>query len=201
MRAVEAFDALGRLLAGSEPQTIVARIDWNVLKPLLEAGGPRPFLGRVARHPRSVKPGREGADRFRAEPASNGWYKVPFTARKDVLTEFVRTEAAAVLGVRTPDLVDPARNLFTMGMDSLMAIELKGRLERAVSGMLPAALAFNYPTVNDLVKFLDTIVPNLATFTDSDLEDVNEIFSRLPDMSIAEVDSLLAKMLAEDQQA
>ena len=48
MRAAEAFDALGRLLAGSEPQTIVARIDWNVLKPLLEAGRPRPFLSRVA---------------------------------------------------------------------------------------------------------------------------------------------------------
>ncbi len=201
MRAAEAFDALGRLLAGSEPQTIVARIDWNVLKPLLEAGGPRSFLSRVAPDPRAVKSQDEKAKTVSGPSLIDRLMQSPAAARKDLLTKFVRTEAAAVLGVRTPDLVDPARSLFNIGMDSLMAIDLKSRLERAVAVTLPSALAFNYPTVNDLVKFLDTIVSELAPVTDNDLQDVNDLLNRLPDMPIAEVDSLLAKMLAEEQPA
>ena len=117
-----------------------------------------------------------------------------------MLAEFVRGEAAVVLGLRTPDLVDPARSLFNIGMDSLMAIELKSRLERAVAAPLPSALAFNYPSVNALVDFLDTTIVGFTPARAVELEDADEILSRLPDMSAAEVDSLLAKVLAEGEK-
>ena len=182
-------------MAGSEPQTIVARIDWNLLKPLLEAGRPRSLLSRVAPRPRVVKSGDEKAPIASEPNLIERLVQSSAATRKDVLTEFVRTEAAVVLGLRTPDLVDPARSLFNIGMDSLMAIELKSRLERAVATTLPSALAFNYPTVNDLVKFLDTIVPERAPVADDNLQDVNDLLNRLPDMPIAEVDSLLAKIV------
>jgi microcystin synthetase protein McyG len=197
----EALGALGQLLAGSEPQTIVARIDWNLLKPLLEAGRPRPLLSLVAPGPHVMKSGDEKAP---IAPGSNLIERLVHSSaatRKDVLTEFVRTEAAVALGLRTPDLVDPARSLFNIGMDSLMAIELKSRLERGVAATLPSALAFNYPTVNDLVKFLDKIVPERAPVTDDNLQDVKDILNRLPNMPITEVDSLLAKLLMEENQA
>ena len=200
MPARDAFDALGRLLAGPDPQTIVARIDWNVVKPRLEAGRPRPFLSMVV--PQSTKTRSQEKQAY-VTPAPDLFERLAngsSASRKDVLAEFVRTEVAAVLGLRTPDLVDPSRSLFNIGMDSLMAIELKTRLERAVAAPLPSALAFNYPTVNDLVKFLDTIVPEAVPVAD-DLQDVNDLLSRLPDMPIAEVNSLLAKMLGEERQA
>ena len=44
MSAEEALDALGRLLIGSAPQGIVARIDWSRYKPLFEVRRARPFL-------------------------------------------------------------------------------------------------------------------------------------------------------------
>jgi len=201
MPAREAFDALGRLLGGPEPQTIVARIDWNVVKPRLEAGRSRPFLSTVV--PQSAQTRSQDKQAYDTpgpsllERLANG----SPASRKDLLAEFVRTEVAAVLGLRTPDLVDPSRSLFNIGMDSLMAIELKTRLERAVAAPLPSALAFNYPTVTDLVRFLDSIVPEAVPITDDDLQDVNGLLSRLPDMPIAEVDLLLAKMLGEERQA
>ena len=110
----------------------------------------------------------------------------------------MRTEAAVVLGLRAPDLVDPARSLFNIGMDSLMAIELKSRLERAVAATLPSALAFNYPSVNALVDFLDTTIVGFTPARAVELEDADEVAA--PDMSAAEVNSLLAKVLAEEEK-
>jgi myxalamid-type polyketide synthase MxaE and MxaD len=43
-------------------------------------------------------------------------------------------------------------------MDSLMSIELKGRLEASVGQILPATLLFNYPTVSALAEYLVTQV-------------------------------------------
>jgi hypothetical protein len=39
-------------------------------------------------------------------------------------------------------------------MDSLMAVELKGRLEAGLGHALPATVAFEYPTVEALAAYL-----------------------------------------------
>jgi hypothetical protein len=44
--------------------------------------------------------------------------------------------------------------LFDMGMDSLMSVELKRRLERGVGRKLPSTLTFNYPNAAALASFL-----------------------------------------------
>jgi hypothetical protein len=41
-----------------------------------------------------------------------------------------------------------------MGMDSLMSVELKGRLEKASGRTLTSTLTFNYPTVRALASYL-----------------------------------------------
>jgi hypothetical protein len=53
--------------------------------------------------------------------------------------------------------------LFELGMDSLMSIELKGRLEASVGQSLPSTLVFNYPTVNALAAYLATNVLRAET--------------------------------------
>jgi Phosphopantetheine attachment site len=45
-------------------------------------------------------------------------------------------------------------------MDSLMSVQLKGRLERAVGSVLPATLTFTYPTVRTLTDFIVNQVLN-----------------------------------------
>ena len=74
-------------------------------------GGPRSFLSRVAPDPRAVKSQDEKAKTVSGPSLIDRLMQSPAAARKDLLTKFVRTEAAAVLGVRTPDLVDPAQLL------------------------------------------------------------------------------------------
>ena len=74
--------------------------------------------------------------------------------RRARVEAFVRTEVARVLGLSAPGAIDETQGLFDMGLDSLMAIDLKTRLEIGVGQSLPSTLTFNYPTVTALTGFL-----------------------------------------------
>src|SRR5439155_1153897 len=54
------------------------------------------------------------------------------------------------------------QGLRDLGMDSLMAIELRNRLQRGVGETLPATLAFDFPTMADLTDYLLDHVQALA---------------------------------------
>jgi acyl transferase domain-containing protein len=67
----------------------------------------------------------------------------------------VRAEIARI--VRTaPERVRLDQPLHELGFDSLMAVELRNRLERKFGVSLSASLIFNYPTVRELVPYLSS---------------------------------------------
>jgi acyl carrier protein len=61
---------------------------------------------------------------------------------------------AAVLGERAADGIRPRQRLFDLGIDSLMAVELKNRLQSAFGIPLGATLVFDHPTVEALTDHL-----------------------------------------------
>jgi acyl transferase domain-containing protein len=73
----------------------------------------------------------------------------------------VRTALAAVLR-RPAGELDAARPFGNMGLDSLMALELRNRLESAIERSLPATIAWNYPTLTLLVAHLESLVAATA---------------------------------------
>jgi acyl carrier protein len=60
-----------------------------------------------------------------------------------------------VLGVPDARGIPSGAGLFELGMDSLMSVELRRRLERASGRRLPSTLTFNFPNVDALAGFLD----------------------------------------------
>ena len=78
----------------------------------------------------------------------------PAAQREDLLVSFVQREVQAVL--RMPSVPEPAVGFFDLGMDSLMAVELRNRLNRAFSEtyVAPNTLVFDYPTIADLARHL-----------------------------------------------
>jgi NAD(P)-dependent dehydrogenase (short-subunit alcohol dehydrogenase family)/acyl carrier protein len=150
--ADEALDAMERLLADPAAQTAVARIDWQVLRPLHESRRTRPLLARLGNEivaanvpvAASVCGPDLAARHAAAQPG----------AREELLLDFVLAEIAAVLGLGAGEPVPPAAGLFELGMDSLMSMELKRRLERAAGRKLPSTLTFNHPNAAALAAFL-----------------------------------------------
>jgi phthiocerol/phenolphthiocerol synthesis type-I polyketide synthase B len=110
-------------------------------------------------------------------PATSG---TPFRAelreceparRRKLLFDHVTAQVVAAMGLASPQLLDPAAGFFQSGMDSLMSVTLQRSLSETLGETLPAAVVFDYPTVEALTDYLATILPELAEVADSESAD------------------------------
>jgi len=146
----QALDALGRLLSGGPAQAVVARVDWSVLKPLHETRRHKPFLQQLGREATPVTAGPQvGGAKLLDELAA-----LSPGDRLEHILRFVSAEVAKVLGRDSSEPIPHAVGLFELGMDSLMSVELRKRLESGVGRSLPSTLTFNYPNVAALAGYI-----------------------------------------------
>jgi len=87
---------------------------------------------------------------------------LPSEKRADAVLQLVRGEVARVLSLGRAAAVPAGRPLRELGLDSLMAVELRNALGRRVGATLPANLAFDYPTPAAIAAHLLATVPSLA---------------------------------------
>ncbi|WP_159080324.1 type I polyketide synthase [Nocardia suismassiliense] len=76
-------------------------------------------------------------------------------ARRQALTELVRTHAAAVLEYPDTAQVADRKTFKDIGFDSRSSVELRNRLHDATGLRLPTSLLFDQPTPEALVRYLD----------------------------------------------
>ncbi|MCX4695650.1 type I polyketide synthase [Streptomyces sp. NBC_01408] len=74
--------------------------------------------------------------------------------RRRVILDVVRGHVSGVLGYGPGQLVGVDIPFKGLGFDSLMAVELRNRLNRATGLRLPATLVFDYPTPKRIAEYL-----------------------------------------------
>jgi myxalamid-type polyketide synthase MxaE and MxaD len=132
-------------LTGFPDSTVMAMpMDWTAFRTARGGRNRRVFVDRM---------GEAGAGGGTEDFAARLAAADSAHARLQMLESAVRDTAAQVLHV-PPRKLDTRRPLGTMGLDSLMAIELRNRLEALLGRPLSATLAWNYPTVEALATFL-----------------------------------------------
>lgn len=77
----------------------------------------------------------------------------PVQQRKKLLTTYLRDAVADVTRVDSSEIREDA-GFFDLGMDSLMAVELRRRLEQGVGHEIPVTLVMDHPRLSDAADYL-----------------------------------------------
>ena len=122
--------------------------------------------------------------------------QLPATERKARLESYVRAEIAAVLRLSANTPLDAYTRLFDFGLDSLMAVELKNKLERQLACTLRATVIFDYPTLAVLLPHLYQEILGYGTPTAEAAAPAASAQPNLETLSAQELDDLLEQELA-----
>ncbi len=143
----QGFKAFERLVRQDATNAAVAAVDWPVFGDAL--GGRPPFLEDLLAGAADEEDGSSSSEDLLAQLGAT-----PAAGREDLLASFLQGEVQAVL--RLPSAPASTVGFFDLGMDSLMAVELRNRLNRAFSDtyVAPNTLVFDYPTIADLARHL-----------------------------------------------
>jgi acyl transferase domain-containing protein/SAM-dependent methyltransferase len=188
-----ALAALESLLATDATRAIVADVDWAALGAVYETRRTQPLLSHL------LSPNAPAARQEATPGLIERLTRTPVGARRELLVEFVRNEVALVMGLDESKPIALELGLFEMGMDSLMSVELRRRLERGVGRSLPSTLTFNHPNVNALVTFLERNLWQVTSPATAPPPTVASDAQRgdLDDITDAELESRLLERLEE----
>ncbi|MER7707800.1 acyltransferase domain-containing protein [Kitasatospora sp. NPDC097605] len=184
--------ALGRTLGSGRHQLTVAPVDWTRFRPVMEAKRRRPLLAHLGTRAPAGQAGGDAMLLGRLRQAESR------AARTRLLERALQAEVAEVLGREPGSGIDADLGFFEAGMDSVMSVELKFRLERLVGEELPGTVAFEHPTVAALGAYLLGEVLGLADPLPEQGAEVDELSAELAQLSESELLDLLESELNQE---
>ncbi|KOG64581.1 beta-ketoacyl synthase [Streptomyces griseoflavus] len=141
---VRALRTLERLLTAPAAQRVAGEFDWDryVAPSMLDNA----LYSRLVRN-RTREDSGFDVNALLAEPENE---------RKLTIRRMVLESVASALHAEDEEQVDATTEFVALGLDSLMALDLRTGLEKVFRIALPATLTFDHPTPQDLAEFLDS---------------------------------------------
>ncbi|MEW2119113.1 type I polyketide synthase [Streptomyces sp. NPDC005474] len=185
MDPARALLALDHALVRDEPCVTIADIDWERFTPSFTSVRPAPLLAGIpaAQHASAASAGlpgaqvgADGSDELRSRLAG-----LSAVEQNRVLRELVATHASLVLGHQGAKALSPGRSFRDLGFDSLTAVELRNRMQRATGLALPATLVFDHPSPGALAQYLkDELLPRGEGSGDSREAEIRTALATVP---------------------
>ena len=149
-----ALGALGRVMGSSQAQVGIMKVDWHEWFQYAPAHGSSRFSLLIDPELANAEASR-GQARIRdaiiaAQPEG----------RAELVRAFLTEQVARVVGM-SPSKMDPERPINEMGLDSLMMMELKNRIEKDTGASLPTVELMRGPNIIRLTQILLAQTPGL----------------------------------------
>lgn len=212
----EGLRVLERLMHGASAQVGVTPVVWPKFLAQYGAMSEPAFLSDMARETRqagTALPTRDSG--LQAEGAAPDILRRLAEAsparQRALLVTYVQEHVAHVLDLDSPTAVNERTPLNEMGLDSLMAVELRNRLgaRLGLKRKLPATLVFDFPTVEAIADYLatealglgqasPTVEASPAPETPTSSADVMGMLDALEELSDDDIDRLLSKKMKRD---
>ena len=175
IRSLDPADGLRYLaIALAQPWTQTVIMPWDFTAVTKQAAALPPFFSQLASSAASVR------------PAINQWReeltKAPANQRRALLIQQLQAQARRTLRLPAHVMLEDDRPLHELGLDSLMAVELRNVLAELTGESLPVTLLFDYPSIGEIVDYL--LVEVLA------LGPPSSAASKTPDKLAAEIEAL-----------
>jgi len=199
----QALDMMGRLLGQNATQVVVVPVNWKRYREFYSTNSASPLLSDLAGEEAEVtQPAGRMSERrdalLAAEPPE----------RRRLLQSYLSEQVARVLGL-SPSKLDVQQPLSNLGLDSLMAVELKNRIAVDLKVNLPVVKFLQGFSVDQAVtQVLDqmaaeaanpTIPQVVAVAQSGDQRNAERLLANLDQLSDQQVGSLLADMLSEEK--
>ncbi|MEM7125067.1 MAG: type I polyketide synthase [Chloroflexota bacterium] len=145
-------DSLSNLNSGTNTasgqicQAAVFPVHWNQLQNQQPSMEIDPFFSKLL-HPDYLLDQTESTQNLRALLMD-----LTATEQQEYLLQYLQDEVAHVLRLHEPPL--PQQGFFDIGMDSLMTVEFRNRLQRSTGVTLSSTSLFKYATIQDLSEHL-----------------------------------------------
>ncbi|MFF1506447.1 amino acid adenylation domain-containing protein [Streptomyces sp. NPDC058326] len=140
----QGLELLDRALADDHPVLVPACLDPAALRSDALTGTLSPVLRALVRVPQR-RAGESGLRRRLGRMSEE--------EGRRLLLDLVRGQLAAVIGQDSSDGIDPEQPFKSFGVDSLLAVQLRNRLNSTTGLRLPATLVFDHPTPAAVVDF------------------------------------------------
>ena len=151
IRPAQGLGWLSRLAAAPIAQSVVLPVDWTRFG-RQEGEDPQAFLENLVLPEPST--GTSTAPKPRDRDFRAELDELPRGRRRAALESHVRDHVRQVLALGPSVRLSAQDGFRDLGMDSLMAVDLRNRLQRSLGCALPATVAFDHPTVDGLAEYI-----------------------------------------------
>ncbi|MDA2920403.1 SDR family NAD(P)-dependent oxidoreductase [Desulfobacterota bacterium AH_259_B03_O07] len=180
----QGVELMERIMLKDPVQVMPISIDWSRLLNLYPSNNKPPLLSEFVEDTMSsASEGKDSEIRKQLVEANP-------EERPSIMESFIIDLVANVLGI-PPSRLDKNKPITNIGLDSLMALELKNSTESNLRLVLPVTAMLQGPSVSELSTLLINQMFDTAPEDEKDAENIDEILEKVEELSEEEAKALL----------